>query len=152
MLFFKSIVIFIKHPGYDLARCNALKNGVLVVGHGSKLEHNRDLVVAMAKRLEARKEFGPVEAAFMQLNDPDIPTGLANVAEKGVDLIYVVPCVLATGIHTTEDIPGVLGFKRGQTSGKVTAGGRTVEVRYCQPMGDVPGLAEILADRIRAEM
>jgi len=122
------------------------------VGHGSKLEHNKDLVVAMAKRLEARKEFGHVEAAFMQLNDPDIPTGLASVAAKGVDLIYVVPCFLATGIHTTEDIPGVLGFAKGQMSGKIKAGGRTVEVRYCQPMGDDPRLAEILADRIKAEM
>ncbi len=129
-----------------------MKNGVLVVGHGSKLEHNKDLVVAMANRLKERNEFGHVEAAFMQLNEPDIPTGLASVAAKGVDLIYVVPCFLATGIHTTEDIPGVLGFKKGQMSGKVKAGGRTVEVRYCQPMGDDPRLAEILADRIKAEM
>lgn len=122
------------------------------MGHGSKLEHNKDLVVAMAKRLGERNEFGPVEAAFMQLNEPDIPTGLANVAAKGVDLIYVVPCFLATGIHTTEDIPGVLGFKKGQMSGKVKVDGRLVEVRYCQPMGDDPRLAEILADRIKAEM
>ena len=129
-----------------------MKNGVLVVGHGSKLEHNKDLVAEMAIRLEARKEFGPVEAAFMQLNEPDIPTGLANVAARGVDQIYVVPCFLATGIHTTEDIPGVLGFAKGQRSGKVKIGDRTVEVRYCQPMGDDARLADILADRIRAEM
>ncbi len=129
-----------------------MKSGVLVVGHGSKMTNNKELVVAMAKRLEASRESGLVEAAFMQLNEPDIPTGLASVAAKGADLIYVVPCFLATGIHTTEDIPGELGFKKGQRSGKVEAGGRTVEVRYCQPMGEDARLAEILADRIRAEM
>ena len=129
-----------------------MTEGVLVVGHGSKMEHNMGLVVSMAKRLQARGDFGPVEAAFMQLNDPDIPTGLANVAAKGADVIYVVPCFLATGIHTTEDIPGVLGFSKGQRSGQVQLDGRKVEVRYCQPMGDDPRLADILADRIKAEM
>jgi sirohydrochlorin cobaltochelatase len=116
------------------------------------MANNMDLVVKMAERLQDRKEFGPVEAAFMQLNEPDIPTGLANVAARGADLIYVAPCFLATGIHTTEDIPGELGFAKGQRSGKVKAGGRTVEVRYCQPMGDDPRLADILSDRIKAEM
>lgn len=129
-----------------------MKSGVLVVGHGSKLKHNMDLVVAMAKRLADRKEFGPVEAAFMQLNEPNIPTGLANVAARGVDLIYVVPCFLAAGIHTTEDIPGELGFKKGQRSGTVKLNGRNVEVRYCLPMGEDARLADILADRIKAEM
>jgi len=129
-----------------------MKNGVLVIGHGSKLEHNKDLVVSMAKRLQERGEFGPVEAAFMQLNAPDIPTGLANMAKKGADRIYVVPCFLATGIHTTEDIPGVLGFDKGQRSGNIELEGRSVEIRYCQPMGDDARLADILTDRIKAEM
>lgn len=123
-----------------------------MVGHGSKMTKNMELVVSMAKMLQDRGEFGPVEPAFMQLNEPDIPTGLANLAAKGVDLIYVVPCFLATGIHTTEDIPGELGLEKGQRSGKVSVGGRAVELRYCQPMGDDPRLADILADRIRAEM
>lgn len=129
-----------------------MKSGVLVIGHGSKLEHNMGLVMEMAKELEGRKEFGPVQAAFMQLNDPDIPTGLDSMANKGLDLVYVVPCFLATGIHTTEDIPGVLGFAKGQRSGKVQAGGRTIEVRYCMPMGADTRLADILSDRIKAEM
>jgi len=129
-----------------------MKKGVLVIGHGSKMKHNMDLVVAMAKRLGARKEFGPVEAAFMQLNDPNIPTGVANMAARGVELLYVVPCFLATGIHTTEDIPGELGFKKGQRSGTVNVGGKSIEVRYCQPMGDDARLADILADRIKSEM
>lgn len=128
------------------------KHGVLVVGHGSKMTKNMELVLRMAKILNDRGDFGPAEAAFMQLNEPNIPTGLANMAAKGLDLIYVVPCFLATGIHTTEDIPGELGFAKGQRSGKVKAGGRTVEVRYCQPMGEDPRLADILSDRIRAEM
>lgn len=138
--------------GISACKVVLMKNGVLVVGHGSKMEHNMGLVVSMAKRLQEKGEFGPVEAAFMQLNDPDIPTGLANVAARGADIIYVVPCFLATGIHTTEDIPGVLGFSKGQRSGKVKAGGRTVEVRYCQPMGDDARLADILSDRVKAEM
>ncbi|MBN1109924.1 MAG: sirohydrochlorin nickelochelatase [Methanomassiliicoccales archaeon] len=129
-----------------------MSNGVLVVGHGSKMEHNMDLAVKMASLLEERGEFGPVEAAFMQLNAPDIPTGLQNVVRRGAEVVYVVPCFLAVGIHTTEDIPGVLGFAKGQRRGKVAVDGKDVEVRYCQPMGQDPRLADILMDRIRAEM
>jgi sirohydrochlorin cobaltochelatase len=129
-----------------------VKIGTLVVGHGSKMEHNKELAVKMASLLEKRGEFGPVEAAFMQLNAPDIPTGLQNVVKRGAEVVYVVPCFLATGIHTTEDIPGVLGFEKGQRKGKMTIAGKTVEVRYCMPMGQDPRLADIIADRIKAEM
>jgi len=129
-----------------------MTSGVLVVGHGSKLEHNRDLVVALARQLNAQGEFGLVEAAFMQLNAPDIPTGMERMVDRGVDIIYVVPCFLAAGVHTTEDIPEELGLGKGRTKGRVRVKGRMVEVRYCLPMGEDPRLVDILADRVRAEM
>ena len=129
-----------------------LKSGVLVVGHGSKMVHNKELVEKMAKTLDERGEFGPVEAGFMQISEPDIPTGLKNVVERGAELVYVVPCFLATGIHTTEDIPGVLGLGKGKNRGKMLIAGKKIEIRYCQPMGQDPRLADILTDRIKAEM
>ena len=129
-----------------------MKSGVLVVGHGSKLEYNRNLVVHMAQVLDKRKEFGPVEAAFMQLNPPDIRTGIASLAKKGVDTIYVQPCFLASGIHLTEDIPGELGFKKGDIEGKMTVDGKTVTLKYCGPIGADDRIADILSDRIKERM
>lgn len=126
-----------------------MKEGVLIVGHGSKLDFNKNLVVKMADVLDKRKEFGPVTAAFMQLNEPDIKTGIANLVKKGVDIIYVQPCFLASGIHLTQDIPGELGFKKGDVEGRMVVGGKTVALRYCGPIGADDRVADILADRIR---
>ncbi len=126
-----------------------VRSGVLVVGHGSKLEHNRDLVVEMARILDERMEFGPVVAGFMQINRPDIMEGLQALVSKGVDVIYVEPCFLASGIHITEDIPRALGLDKGCGKGTITVDGKEVEVVCCAPIGEDPRLADILADRIR---
>ncbi|MEM0448213.1 MAG: sirohydrochlorin nickelochelatase [Methanomassiliicoccales archaeon] len=129
-----------------------MRMGVLVVGHGSKLAYNRDLVVRMAEILESRKEFGPVEAAFMQLNQPDIKTGIANLVKRGVDTIYVQPCFLASGIHLTEDIPGELGLKKGQNEGEMMIEGKKIVLKYCGPIGADERIADILSDRIKERM
>ena len=113
-----------------------MKTGVLVVGHGSKLQFNRDLVVNAAAKMEKMNEFGPVVASFMQLNDPDIKTGIKTLVGKGVDLIYVQPCFLASGIHLTEDIPGEIGLEKGKTETTMDVDGKKITVRYCKPIGD----------------
>jgi sirohydrochlorin cobalto/nickelchelatase len=129
-----------------------MKTGVLVVGHGSKLDYNRQLVVDMADRMAKMKEFGPVVAAFMQLNPPSIKEGIHTLVEQGVDTIYVQPCFLASGIHLTEDIPGEIGLKKGDSEAKMTVDGKTVILRYCGPIGNDERIALILADRVRARM
>jgi sirohydrochlorin cobalto/nickelchelatase len=126
-----------------------MRTGVLVIGHGSKLEHNRDLAVEMARILDQRGEFGPAVAGFMQLNEPDILEGIRSLMAKGVQQIYVQPCFLASGIHITKDIPEVLGLKPGSQGGKLVIDGKVIEVKCCSPIGPDPRLAAILADRIR---
>ncbi|MGD0817919.1 MAG: sirohydrochlorin nickelochelatase [Methanomassiliicoccales archaeon] len=126
-----------------------MKSGVLIVGHGSKLKFNKDLVVDMAKILDKKQEFGPVTASFMQINKPDIMDGLKVLVAKGVDTIYVQPCFLASGIHLTEDIPGALGLSKDQAGGKMTVDGKEVTLRYCGPIGADHRIADILSDRIR---
>lgn len=129
-----------------------MKNGVLVVGHGSKLQFNKEIVTKAAARLANSHEFGPAEAAFMQLNEPDIKTGIKTLVDKGVDMIYVLPCFLASGIHLTEDIPGEIGLKKGERETKMVVDGKTVTLRYCDPIGDDDRIAQILADRVRSRM
>jgi sirohydrochlorin cobaltochelatase len=129
-----------------------MKNGVLVVGHGSKLQYNRDLVVNAAERMASLQEFGPVTAAFMQLNEPDIKTGIRELVAMGVNIIYVQPCFLASGIHLTEDIPGEIGLKKGESEAKMNVDGNDITLRCCDPIGDDERVAQILADRTRARM
>lgn len=129
-----------------------MKTGVLVVGHGSKLEFNKNLVVKMADLLDEMKEFGPATACFMQINEPTIKQGIEKLVKGGVDTIYVLPCFLASGIHLTEDIPGELGFNKGDVDGSMMVDGKKIALKYCGPIGDDPRIAEILADRVKERM
>lgn len=90
-----------------------MKTGVFLVGHRSKLEFNKNLVVKMADLLNKRREFGSTTACFIQINEPIKKQGIENLVKDGVDTIYVQPCFLASAIHLTEDIPGELSFKKG---------------------------------------
>jgi len=126
-----------------------MSTGVLVIGHGSKLQYNRDIVASAAAKMNEMKEFGPVVAAFMQLNEPDIQTGIRELVNKGVETIYVQPCFLASGIHLTEDIPEEIGLEKGKTETTMDVDGKKVILRYCQPIGDDDRIAAILADRVR---
>jgi len=108
--------------------------------------------VDRAARLDKSGEFGPGVASVMQLNEPDIKKGIKMLVAKGVDMIYVQPCFLASGIHLTEDIPGEIGLKKGETETKMTVDGKSVTLRYCEPIGNDERIAQILADRVRARM
>ena len=129
-----------------------MKSGILVIGHGSKLQFNRDLVLHMAEVLDKKGEFGPVTAAFMQLNEPTIKQGIDKLVKMEVDTIYVQPCFLASGIHLTVDIPRELGLKKGDFEGSVMIGGKNVVLKYCAPIGADDRIADILADRVRERM
>lgn len=129
-----------------------MKSGVLVVGHGSKLQFNKDIVTSAAARLERMNGLGPVTAAFMNMNEPTIRQGIETLVAQGVDVIYVQPCFLASGIHLTEDIPNALGLKAGQYETEMNVDGKTVVLRYSEPIGDDERVAHILADRVRERM
>lgn len=129
-----------------------MSKGVLVVGHGSKLNFNRDVVLHMAELLNKKGKYGPVTAAFMQLNEPTIRQGIEKLMKLGVTEIYVQPCFLASGIHLTQDIPRELGFKKGDVEGGMMIGGKSVTLKYGDPIGADDRIADILADRIEERM
>ena len=54
----------------------------------------------------------------MELVDPNIPTTINKlVSENEVDRLIVVPVFIAPGVHTTRDIPTILGLIEDDGSG-----------------------------------
>jgi sirohydrochlorin cobalto/nickelchelatase len=107
--------------------------GILVLGHGSTLPHNLDLVEAMA-RIIGQSHPGPVRTAYLNMNQPDIPLGLKSFEGTDVNKIVALPLFLAHGVHTTQDIPRELGMNgHGKASMKI--GGRDVEICCAEPLG-----------------
>ena len=88
----------------------SVKETLLLVGHGSKLPYSKELLVEIAKKVEAQGKFENIEIGLMEFNEPSIPTALKKIIASGSKKIIVVPVFLAPGTHTTKDIPTILGL------------------------------------------
>src|SRR5947209_3073152 len=82
---------------------------ILLLAHGSRAI---DANAAMQQVVEALKQSGQyyaVECAFLEINDPDIKTGLTLCQKTGATRIIVVPYFLHLGRHVKEDLPRIIG-------------------------------------------
>ncbi|WP_455645682.1 sirohydrochlorin nickelochelatase [Methanosphaera sp.] len=86
------------------------KTGILLVGHGSRLKYNKELVTEVARKYAKTMPDYNVEVGFMELVEPSIPTAFNKLKETGVNKIIVNPVFLAHGMHTKVDIPTILGL------------------------------------------
>jgi len=80
---------------------------LLLIAHGSRREASNQEVRDLAKRLAevARADFSAVVPAFLELAEPDIPTGVDLCVEAGATQVIAVPYFLAAGRHVVTDIP-----------------------------------------------
>jgi sirohydrochlorin cobalto/nickelchelatase len=108
--------------------------GILVLGHGSSLPYNRELVESLAKMI-SKNHTGPVRTAYLNMNHPDIKEGLASFAGTNVEKIVALPLFLAHGVHTRQDIPKELGVDEQKRRGSASIGGKEVEVICAEPLG-----------------
>ena len=120
------------------------KKGLLLVGHGSSLPYNKQLVEETA-RLISRKEPGYiVKCAFMNLNRPTIQETLEEFKREDIDTVVVVPFFLARGVHINKDIPELLGLPAGSFRGRLPKNGSEIPLIYADPIGSDPLLAELM--------
>jgi uroporphyrin-III C-methyltransferase len=78
---------------------------VLVVGHGSRREEANEDVRQAALQIRAHGRFPVVVAAFLEIAQPTIAEGFAQLVERGAKHIIVHPYFLSPGRHTRGDIP-----------------------------------------------
>jgi len=83
---------------------------LVLVGHGSRLPYSKELLVKLAEKVKERNIFPIVEIGLMEFNEPTIPQAVKKAIDQGAKKIIVVPVFLAHGIHTTRDIPRLLGL------------------------------------------
>ncbi len=122
--------------------------GVLVLGHGSSLPYNKEVVCAVADMIAKNNENMVVKTAFLNVNNPTLQEGLKSFEGTGVNRIVALPCFLAHGVHTMQDIPRVLGIKEGDKRTMIQLDGDDIELVYAEPLGAYPGIASIAYERI----
>lgn len=87
------------------------KTGVLLVSHGSRLNYNKEFITSVHEKFDKTTDFAS-NFGFMELVEPNIPTSIDKlISENEVERLVVVPVFIAPGVHTTSDIPTILGLK-----------------------------------------
>jgi precorrin-8X/cobalt-precorrin-8 methylmutase len=117
--------------------------GLILIGHGSKLPHNRENLEKLAEIIRLRKKFQTVSIAFMIRDTPTVEEAIDSIATSGVSKIVLVPAFLAPGVHTTQDIPGLIGVKEKEPQLK----SKGVELLYGEPLGSDERIADILEEK-----
>jgi sirohydrochlorin cobaltochelatase len=119
--------------------------GLLLVGHGSRLQYNKDLITATANLMRETTGEYLIQSCFLEYSSPTVPEGLDAMREEDLDLLVVVPLFLAKGIHVLRDIPKLLGLESGRYRGSFTlASGKEIPVVYAEPIGIDPLLAKLM--------
>jgi sirohydrochlorin cobaltochelatase len=133
----------------ELSGCTG-KRGIIVIGHGSRLPFNKDVISFQADMLRG-KGYDNVSIAFNEFDEPQIETVFDNMMRSGVTEIIVLPLFISLGAHLKHDVPGKICLRDGITEDSFVKDGRKVTVRYAAPIGSDPRLTDIIANKIRGQ-
>ena len=133
-------------PGVDYAQA-----ALLVLGHGTPLDtRSSEAVEAQVEAIRARGIFAEVHGAFME-TPPKIEDWRTITPCREV---IAVPFFIADGLHSDEDIPGLLGITGGGDAGErerknphVLDGRRLF---YSRAVGTDPGMGEVILDQVHS--
>ena len=117
---------------------------MLLVGHGSKLQYNKELILETGRMIQERSNEYIVRCGFMSMNEPSVEEQLEAVRGEAIDALAVVPLFLARGVHIEKDIPALIGLTDGQKKGTFETAGGPVPLVYADPIGIDPLLAELM--------
>jgi sirohydrochlorin ferrochelatase len=113
---------------------------VLLIAHGSRESAANDDLHALAERLAALSEHPIVVACFLELADPDIPTGGERCVARGAQRVLMIPYFLSAGVHLRRDLTAA----RKELEGRYP----DVEFRLGPALGPHPLLDALVAARI----
>lgn len=113
----------------------------ILFAHGSSVEAANEAVRTIARAAASQAGYTIMEAAFLELAQPDLPTAVRALVEQGVQHIVVVPYFLTLGIHLGRDLPRIVeGLTR-------MYDGLTLSVT--EPLDGHPALVQIVLDRAK---
>lgn len=119
--------------------------GLLLVGHGSRLEYNKELITTTADMMKNITGEYLIKSCFLEYSSPNVTEGLALMKQEKIDELVVVPLFLAKGIHILRDIPKLLGLETGKKQGTIILdNGKEIPLVYAEPIGIDPLLAELM--------
>lgn len=117
---------------------------ILIIDHGSVRAEANAMLLCMANLLQHLAGDGAVvEAAHMELAEPDIPTAYRRCVERGATEVIAFPYMLSPGRHSTRDIPNLVA--------EAAAAFPDVPFRVTDAFGVHERLAELILERAGME-
>jgi sirohydrochlorin ferrochelatase len=113
--------------------------GIIVFGHGSRIESANESVREAARRLARAGALEHVEPAFLELGEPDLENAVQRLMADGVQQIRVVPYFLTLGTHLERDLPRMVLDIANKYS--------DLRIEVTAPLEGHPGLIAALLDR-----
>ena len=142
-----------KHPG-DRAALPS-DTALFIAGHGTgNNENSRRAIERQVELIRARNIYAEVHPAFME----EEPRIAASYDVARAPNIVMVPFFISDGLHSYEDIPVMLGepanmvqarFRRGEPTWHNPTERQSRRVWYASSIGNEPGLAEVILERVR---
>ena len=112
--------------------------GFIVFAHGSRIESANQAVRDVTSQMAASGQH-VVEAAFLELGQPDLTGATALLIARGAKSIVVIPYFLTLGTHMQRDLP-----RLARDASRAHGG---IEMRITAPLGGHPALVEALLAR-----
>ncbi len=117
-----------------------MRQGVVILGHGSKLDETNNEIIQITKTLQEADKNRLYEIAFLSVGNPKMSQAVEILIKKGVEKIIIMPMFLFTGSHVQVDIPDILELQKKQYPNiKFIAAGH---------FGTHSGVADIIRERI----
>lgn len=113
--------------------------GIIVFGHGSRIESANESVREAARELARAGHLEHVEPAFLELGSPDLEGAVHRLMAEGVLEIRVVPYFLTLGTHLERDLPRMVR--------DISNRHNHIQIEVTRPLDGHPGLIAALLDR-----
>lgn len=118
-----------------------MKNGILLIAHGSRrAAANADLVTLAGMLQHRLGDATIIETSYLELALPSIPDGGRACVARGATHIRMLPFFLSAGNHVVEDLEG---FRK-----ELSEEFPTCEFHLCPPLGLHPLMLDILQARL----
>src|ERR1043166_9699267 len=117
---------------------------LLIVGHGSTVNPDSSApTLAHAAEIRRREIFVDVECAFWK-EEPSLRDAIFLFDPETIRKVYVVPNFISEGYFTQTVIPREL-----ELSGRISKRGSGQVWNYCDPIGNLPFMTDLLVQRAR---
>jgi sirohydrochlorin ferrochelatase len=112
--------------------------GFIVFAHGSRIESANQAVRDVASQMAASGQH-VVQAAFLEIGQPDLAGATGLLIARGAKRVVVIPYFLTLGTHMQRDLP------RLARDASEAHGG--IELQITAPLDGHPALVQALLDR-----